>query len=241
MWVTPYGLGVRSYTGTALIRPNIVSVAPLISDTATDWTTQTFNFDSPTGNIVVLASTRSNAGTPDGFSATWNGDALTEEEDVEINAVNAGLGWAGWIRGGATGARDLVITAGDDDQRDFLGYALSFDRLAATPIGAKFGNSVNVSQSSYGLTLDVTDANSRLVGLVAAMHTRVYPLALNAGWSTVSPAARTGTGGAADVTGICGQRAASATGATTMTGTTTKAGSPVADWWCAVGLEVLPA
>ena len=92
MWVTPYGLGVRSYTGTALIRPNIVSVAPLISDTATDWTTQTFNFDSPTGNIVVLASTRCNAGTPDGFSATWNGDALTEEEDVEINAVNAGLG-----------------------------------------------------------------------------------------------------------------------------------------------------
>ena len=241
MWVTPYGLGVRSYAGTALVTPSIVSVQVLNSNTAADWTTQTFNFNSPTGNIVVLFAARSNASNPTGFSATWAGGALDEEEDVEINAVNAGLGWAGWIRGGVTGSNDLVVTGGDGLQRDLLGYAISFDRLAASPIGAKTGASVNTSQSSYGLTLNVQNAMSRLVGLVASMHSNQYPLALNAGWSPVSPSARTGNGGIADIAAVCGQKAADATGNTTMTGTTTAAGPPVASNWCAVGLEVLPA
>jgi hypothetical protein len=222
--------------GTALVRPNIVSVAELKLNTTADWTTQTFSFSSTTGNIVVLFSTRCTSTSPDGFIGSWAGAALTEARYVEQNVVGAGLANASWIRGGATGVHDLVITADADDQRDVLGWAISFDRLAAVPLGALAGTSVTSLQTSYDVTLNVQDGSSRLLALVAAMNSNVFPLTASAGW-TLHQADRTGTGTASDISAVLAHQAAGATGNTTMTAS----GPASTDDWVSLAVEVLPS
>lgn len=240
MLVTPYGIAATKPAGTSLLTPNIVAVQKLVADTAADWSSQTFRFDSTNGNIVVLFSSRSNAADPLGFEATWAGDALTESLDLDNNRVGGALGWAGWIRGGATGEQDLIITAGGSKQRDLLGWAFMFDRLAETAIGATAGAPVVSVQSAYGFTLNVTNAASRLLGLVAAMHDDLSPFSLSAGW-TRQETTKSGNAGTGDIAAVSGHRLAGATGNITMTATSTAAGPPTTDDWVSIGLEVLPA
>jgi hypothetical protein len=191
--------------------------------------------------MAVLFTTRSNSSDPLQFSGvTWDGDALTETLDLDNNRVFGALGWAGWIRGGSTGEHDLIITAGGAKQRDLAGWAVSFDRLAASPIGASDGAPVVAVQSAYGVTLNVTDAASRLVAVVAAMHDDLSPLALSVGW-TREDVFKTGNAGTGDIAAVLGSRLAGATGNITMTATTAAVGSPTTDDWVSLGLEVLPA
>jgi hypothetical protein len=242
MIVTPFGL-TSAHRGTALVTPSVVSVAPLKIDTPANWTTQTFNFASSTGNILVMFPTRSVDSNPAGIlSVTWDGDAVTEVLDVEIDENGGAIGWAGWIRGGSAGAtaRDLVITATEADFRDVMGWAITLDRMAASPLGDTVGHPVRVVQAAHSVVFDVDDAGSRLFGLVASMDNRLLPFGLTTGWTSLGTD-KTGLGGVADIAAILGTKVAGATGAQTMTATSMAAGPPTTDDWVSLGIEVLPA
>lgn len=246
MLPTPFGITSTSKVGTALAAVNIVAIEPLIADTAADWSSQTFNFNSSTGNILVLFSSRSNASNPEGFSGvTWAGDALTEELDVETNATFAALGWAGWIRGGSTGAQDLVVTATATKQRDLFGYAISFDRMAAVPIGGKAGSSVRTEQSAFGVAVTAASAMGRLISFVSGMNSTLRPYSVSAGWDLIAPTGsmptQTGPNGTGDIGGVMGSRLAGAAGSYTMTGASADVPPTTTDDWVALSLEVLPA
>lgn len=242
-----FSLGHAAAGGGAALSPvNIVEIQPLRVDTTADWSSLTIRFTSTTGNMLVAFAARSNAGDPPQFDpVTWAGEPLEEELDVENNVVGGALGWAGWIRGGQTGEQDLIITAGGAKQRDLFGYAISFDRLAETPIGGKAGNSVRVGQSGYGVPVTALSAQGRLISFVAGMHSELRPFQVSAGWQLIAPTGgmptSTGPNGTGDISGVLGQRLAGAPGSYTMTGSSADVPPTTTDDWVALALEVLPA
>lgn len=247
MLTTPFGIGATSRVGSALSAVNIVAIQPLAVQAQTDWSSLTIRFDSPTGKMLVLFSSRSNSSNPEGFSSvTWGGEALDGELDVETNAVGGALGWAGWIDDGASGEQDLIVTATATKQRDLFGYAISFDRMAAVPIGGKNGASVRTEQSAYGVPVTAASAQGRLISLVCAMSSTPRPYNVSAGWTLIGPTSgmptATGPNGTADISGVLGQRLAGAPGSYTMTGASSDVPpDSVTDDWVALALEVLPA
>jgi hypothetical protein len=245
MIATPFGLSTL-HSGTALVTPSVVAVQPLVRDTPGDWTSLTFNFSAPTGNMIVVFCTRSNDADPSGIlSVSWAGAALNESADVEVDEQFAAIGWAGWIRGGASGAQDLIVTATSSDFRDLVGYAIMLDRLAATPLGDVDALSVRITQSAIVVPNQPTVQASRIISFAGCVNENLFPFSLSSGWDVLGPQAgghRTGNNTTGDVAGICGTRlAAPSLAATDMTASTAAAGAPTAADWTRISLEVLPA
>jgi hypothetical protein len=227
--------------GTSLVTPIVQNIYPLLANTTSDWTTLSFPLTVSSGNLLVMFSMRTTTATPGGLNpVTWDGENLTEVLDDGFDANGGGCGWAGWIRDGSLSG-NLVMTAGDSDYRDLIGWVMAFDRLAAAPLAANAViNPVRSEQSAHGVTINAQNANSRLIGLVAAMHEDLSPFSVSSGW-TLNRQDKTGNGGIADIAAVLASKVANATGNQTLTATTAASGPPSTDDWIGLAVEVLPA
>jgi hypothetical protein len=239
------GLGAVSPPRTQRFTPQVVTFTRIQISHAAAYANFTVGANSPTGHLVVMFVSRyqgSIAPTGTFSSVTWGGDALTQV----LNPVKTGsqfggtgVGYAGYIRGGLTGLRNLVVTPDATELFDAIGWIVSLDRLhESDPIGASQGTTVKVLQSAYDLTLNCENSQSLLLGGVAALNDDAHPLSISAGWTLVD-GEKTGNAGGGDIAGVLGRRVAGATGNVSMTATANAGFST--DDWCRLALEILPA
>lgn len=245
MFVTPFGALSQARPGTSLLTPNIVGTVTRLSVSVTAaYSSLSFpGHTSPTGNVVVMFFSRAVVNSPGGFdSVTWGGEALTEALDFERpnppSASGAVVGWAGWIRGGPTGAQNVVVTPTGTDFEDLIGWAISFDRLAASPIGDSAGAAAQGVAAAYSTGVTATNSGSRILAAVAVNNENLSPMSASAGWTVVEQG-KTGNSGGGDIAAILAQRTADAAVARTLTAQTSTA--LTWDEWGGMALEILPA
>lgn len=245
MLVTPYGLGL-GIAGTDPQTPQLMSITPFAVNLTSDWTEVTVEDLAPaTGNIIVVLAARSNDSSPNDVSAvTWAGEAVTEIDEAKYSAVGGAHVWGGYIASGVPELGDLVVTAdaGGAEHRDLIGWLLAFDRLAGSPVGATFSAAPHTVQAAQPVTLNVTNARSRLIAFAAGMRSELHAMTLSgAGWA-LGGTQRTGNGGTADIAAAVATKAATATGndTATFTGRDPGTGPLATDDWCAIGIELLP-
>lgn len=232
---------IRPYRFVTAGMPVIGTVTPLVvDDGASDWTTKTFSgtHTSSTGNVMLMMATRSNSGPAASITgATWDGAALTAAASGYLVGVGRAVAWSGFINGGATGPRDLVVTASGMDVRDFIGWAFDVDRpiaIGATPAPVV----THVVKSSESIAITPTDPNSLLAGMITALDEDINPMSLNSGWTELDNQ-KTGAGGGSDLAAILASRAAGSLSAKTLTGVSDALRTT--DDWAALALELLPA
>lgn len=245
MLVTPYGLGL-GIAGTDPQTPLLLSVTPFSVDTPADWDALTIEDLTPvSGNLLVVMASRSNAASPNDIgTVTWAGGSVTAIDQAKFAAVGGAHVWAGYIKDGVPELGDLVVTAdtGGAKHRDLIGWILAFNQLGGTVAGATFKVAQRIIQGAQPVTLNVTNARSRLVSFVAAMHDDPHAMTLaGTGWA-LSGTARTGNAGTGDIAAAVATKAATATGNDTATFTSRDPGTgPITtDDWCAIGIELLP-
>ena len=242
------GLGLVSPPRTQLFTPVPGTITRLSANHTSPYGSATFTgHTSAAGNVLVVFATRAIPNSPGGFSSvTWGGSALTEsvDEELDIGTSKAATAhvWAGFIDNGPTGSQSIVITpANSTDFQDIAGFAISVDRLLASPYGASpVPGVVRTVQSAYGVPIVAVNSASLLISFVAAMDENLAPFGISADW-TLRDQFKTGNGGTGDIACVLGTRLAGAAGSYTMLATSTAAGTPSTDDWCAVALELLPA
>lgn len=239
------GIGMASPPRTQFQTPQIVGTVTRLSTSVTAaYSSLSFpGHSSPTGNVLVMFFSRAVVNNPGGFdSVTWGGSALTEVLDFERaqppSASGSVAGWAGWIRGGPTGAQNVVVTPTGTDFEDLIGWAISFDRLAASPIGDSAGAAAQGVAAAYSTGVTAMNSGSRLIGAIAVNNENLSPMNANAGW-TIRDQGKTGNSGGGDIAAILAQRTADAAVARTLTGQTSTA--LTWDEWGGMLLEILPA
>lgn len=169
----------------AATTPSIGTITALSQDDATSQSTYQFStHNSSTGNVLVIFSVRSNSGaSPSVTSVKWNNTALTQIEFAKINGVNRAVIYAGLIRNGSTGSRNIDVVLSAAQARDFAGYAIDLDDLAADAIGAHKSVVTNRNQFSQRLTINgILNADSLLIAAFFAHDGTVDPLWQSAGW-----------------------------------------------------------
>lgn len=222
-------------------RPKVVGTPTLLMATdATDYSSKTFaaTHNSATGNIIVVGTARSNTGTTPLFTGvTWNASAMTIIDAGKADTIGRPSGVSAYIRQGATGARDIVLTAATADLRDFAGFAVDIDAMATIPIG---GHNINPlgSTSQNFITVNTTILNelSLVLGYGAPLDEDVAPLSVNSPFSALANGT-TGSGGSSDIAAILASRNA-AVGSMDFTATSVAPTST--DDWCGMIIELLP-
>lgn len=242
------GLGLVSPPRTQLFTPNVTTVTRLLASHTSPYGSATFTgHTAAAGNVVIVFATRCVVNSPGAFSSvTWGGAGLTESLDVQstISGSKAGTAaiWAGFIDGGLTGSQNIVITpANSTDFQDIAGFAISVDRLLASPYGASpVGAVVRTVQSAYGVPIAAVNSASLLISFVAALDENLAPFGVTSTW-TLRDQFKTGNSNVADIACVLGTRLAGAAGSYTMLATSTAAGTPSTDDWGAIALELAPA
>ena len=238
MLVTPYGIATHQPAGGAssLVTPAVVNVKPFAVDMpgSDKWGTQTIPITGTTGALVVLISTASWTGDADGIaSVSWAGDPVTliAKHDGVAGRAGCAVPWAGWIHNGVTDG-NLVITSATLEMTDIIGWLVSLDRMAVSPIGPNPVAAINtVTQETNSIDITVANAASLLLGMHGPMRSGSFPLTSN--WA-IGEQHRTGS-----IAGFAASKVPGAAGVVNFTGTT-----PVGfgtDDWGALAVEVLPA
>lgn len=220
-------------------RPRVGRVTALNVTDAADVGSKSFvgTHTSLTGDMGLLFARRSNASPSATITGvTWDGGAVTEAADAGTNGAGRALVYAGWIKGGATGAKTLAVTYSAASARDFCGWIFDIHGMNATPMGATAVSIANQVADTGSQSLAITPAavTGLLVGIVSAMHSDASPMLANSGWRRAT-GQRTGNGGTADIAAVLAYRRSGTTSPVTLTGTAN--GATVTDDWCAAIME----
>lgn len=233
MLCTPFGLTVAA-PASPLLTPSVMSVKPMIMNMpgSDQWTELTFSLTGTTGNLIVLICSGTWTGQANGIaSVTWAGDAVTEiSQATEPTGTGGALVWAGYIKDGWTDG-DLYVLPVTQEYSDFIGYVISLDRMAASPIGNFAVDTVKIEQERFDLSVTALNSASRLLAAGTALRAGAHPCTSN--FSILSTNA---TGG---IAALLGTKVAGTTDPQTFQ-TTAKPGFGTNDWG-AICVEVVPA
>jgi hypothetical protein len=224
-----------STPSTTKITPSIIAITPATSNDTVDVSSKTVAHNSSTGNLLVFAFAAPNAAGTITVSATWNGVALTQRAHAVLAGVRRPNLWAGTIRGGSTGANNLVVTW-SNSVRDTVIWVVDIIGMAASPVGATAQQAFNSSAIDVSAALSVQDADSLLVAVAGFGSGGSDPYAMS-GW-TEDEERQSGTGGTGvDISAVLGHRLAGAVGSQTLTVT----GSVADDDRAICIVELLPS
>lgn len=139
---SPYLLRGRSRALVARVRPSLVQLGTN-TNFAAQSTARSVSYTSTTGDIVAAIVFKSAAlSTPDPTSVTWGGAAMVKRSGI-IGSASANLqgAYIYTIKGGLTGAQNLIVTPGANVQRigslvyDAVNWDGTLDVFTATHVG----------------------------------------------------------------------------------------------------------
>jgi hypothetical protein len=228
-------MGFFTTTAAALVTPTL-GAATIFARTVNgvDGTVDTWTgHSSTTGSVLARALGRVNSNPFVMPAVTWGRAAVTQLCGASLNGGQRAWVWIGVIRGGLTGAQDLVATfaksVGDYELR-----LNTINNLPASYAGAANALSTNSGDTNVSTSITTQGAASLMVGVGGPLNGAMMPLGFSAGWSKAAEA-RTGT--AADTTALAAwvNKVGSTAGLLETNTWTAAAGTGVQDdWACAI-------